>query len=164
MEINDRLLAIDQHGTLAITPEIWFATLILCRYLILGFMSMISMVVGQGSQTLLVIDSLNYWYFLAEVPALIFLVACFYRGPKASLLMANIWSAGYVLIPLAAASHLALDGLTILASPFYLDKATGVRIAFILVEVLIIYYFLLNKYIRMVLAEHPANRQTIVDR
>lgn len=120
------------------------------------------MVAGQASQTVLVIDSLNHWYFLAEIPTAIFLIACFYRRPKASLLMTKIWSAGHVLIPVAAALHLLLDGLTILARPFYLDKETAVLTAFILVEILIVFYFSLNKYIRMVLAEHPATQQPMI--
>ena len=158
MKIDDRLLAVNIHGTLAITPEIWLATFFSCRYFVLGLMSLASFLIGQGQQVGLILGHLNYWQFLVEVPALLFLWSCFERKPEASTLMVKLWSLGRYLSPLSASLHAAIGAYHFATSNFQLDKLNGVLLCFLALDLIIACYFLANRYIHLVLAEHPARQ------
>lgn len=158
MQIDERLLAVDANGTLAITPEIWLATIFSCRYFLLGLMALASMLIGQGQQVLLVLGHLNYWHFLVELPALLFLWSCFKRKPKASLLMVKVWSLGRYLIPMSASLHAAFGIYYFATTSFYLDKFNGILLCLLALDIIIAIYFAVNRYIHLVLAEHPATR------
>jgi hypothetical protein len=158
MKIDDRLLAVDAHGTLAITSEIWLATIFSCRYFLLGLMALVSVLIGQGQQVILILGHLNYLYFLVEIPALIFFWSCLMRKPKASNFMVRIWSLGRYLIPLSASLHAAIGIYYFTTTSFYLDKTNGVLLCFLALDVIIAYYFIANHYIHLVLAEHPATQ------
>lgn len=156
MKIDDRLLAVDANGSLAITTEIWLAAIFSCRYFFLGLMALASMLIGQGQQVLLILGHLNYWYFLVELPALLFLWSCFKRSPKASPLLVSVWSLGRYLIPLSASLHAAFSAYYFATTSFHLDKLNGILLCFLALDLIIAYYFFVNQYIHLVLAEHPA--------
>lgn len=156
MKIDDRLLAVDIHGTLAITPEIWLGAFFSSRYFVLALMSLASFLIGQGQQVTLILGYLNYWQFLVEIPAIFFLWSCFERKPNASMLMVKLWSLGRYLIPLSAFLHAAIGAYHFGSSNFQLDKLNGVLLCFLALDLIIAYYFLTNHYIHLVLAEHPA--------
>lgn len=116
--VDERLLALNRHGALAVPGTVWLAMAFLSRYWIVVMTVLIS--ARRSPETIRVLGQDFAWIMLAlELPALLMMIAAGNRRPDAWGLWRWLWTHGRTILIAVAAIHIATAAFALYSTPHW---------------------------------------------
>lgn len=152
--IDERLLTLNRHGSLAMPGALWLAMAFLARYWIV--VSMVLLGARRSPDTIRLLGQDFAWIMLAlEFPVVLLMLAAANRRPDAGALWRLVWGNGRAIMIAIAAVHLAMAAAALWTTPVWRRWPELFIASCALLDVAVIYALIKDRFFTQLFADFP---------